>query len=332
MEIYDLASDPAETHDLRHDATIAAPVRSALESYPIPSPEAARAPSALSDEAKQKLATLGYIGATSTPIVRKDAPRPVDMQRLFPVLDQASSVFAAGKYAEAVPLLEKILAEDPYNIDATLRAATAYSSLGQDARAVAMFQKAAALSPNSSDVSTYLALHYARGKDWPRAVPLLEQVVAESPDRLPALEALATIRVRQGRVDDAFALRQKIYTQRDPTAAELVDFGAMAMGLGRTPVALQAFERARALQGRAFSHDLELGVLYLADRQFEKARDALDRVPPSSPDYPMALFKRAQVSVLLHEPDQAARIALAWQKADATTRDLIAREKLFQGR
>ena len=50
-------------------------------------------------------------------------------------------------------------------------------------------------------------------------------------------------------------------------------------------------------------HDLELGVLYLADRQFEKARDALDRVPSTSPGYPMALFKRAQVSVLLHEPD-----------------------------
>jgi hypothetical protein len=44
----------------------------------------------------------------------------------------------------------------------------------------------------------------------------------------------------------------------------------------------------------------------------------------------MALFKRAQVSVLLQEPDSAARIALARQKADATTRGLIAKERLFQ--
>jgi hypothetical protein len=44
----------------------------------------------------------------------------------------------------------------------------------------------------------------------------------------------------------------------------------------------------------------------------------------------MALFKRAQVSVLLHEPDAAARIDLARRKADATTRSLIASEKLFQ--
>jgi hypothetical protein len=44
----------------------------------------------------------------------------------------------------------------------------------------------------------------------------------------------------------------------------------------------------------------------------------------------MALFKRAQVSVLLHEPDAPARIALAREKADATTRTLIERERLFR--
>jgi hypothetical protein len=44
----------------------------------------------------------------------------------------------------------------------------------------------------------------------------------------------------------------------------------------------------------------------------------------------MALFKRAQVSVLLREPDQDARIALARAHADATTRPLIAHERLFQ--
>jgi hypothetical protein len=33
--------------------------------------------------------------------------------------------------------------------------------------------------------------------------------------------------------------------------------------------------------------------------------------------------------VLLKEPDQAARIARAKERADATTRPLIARERLF---
>ena len=101
------------------------------------------------------------------------------------------------------------------------------------------------------------------------------------------------------------------------------------MEAGRTDTAIDAFERARNAQGEAFRQDLELGVLYLSARRFEDARAALDRVPASHPAYPMALFKRAQVSVLLHEPDAAARIEQARRRADATTRELIAREKLF---
>jgi hypothetical protein len=43
----------------------------------------------------------------------------------------------------------------------------------------------------------------------------------------------------------------------------------------------------------------------------------------------MALFKRAQVSVLLREPDARARIEAARAHADPHTRELIDREKLF---
>ena len=103
------------------------------------------------------------------------------------------------------------------------------------------------------------------------------------------------------------------------------------MGAGDTALAISSFEQERAARSASFAHDLELGVLYLAARRLPEARDALDRVPPSHPGYAMALFKRAQVSVLLGEPDQAARIASARQHADATTRELIERERLFRG-
>jgi tetratricopeptide (TPR) repeat protein len=102
------------------------------------------------------------------------------------------------------------------------------------------------------------------------------------------------------------------------------------MDEGRTAEALAAFERARTLNPAGFTRDLELGVLYLASRRFADARVALDRVLAARPDDAMALFKRAQVSVLLNEPDAAARIARAREKADATTRALIETERLFR--
>ena len=98
-----------------------------------------------------------------------------------------------------------------------------------------------------------------------------------------------------------------------------------------TATATSAFEAARLAQGSTFRHHLELGVLYLSARRFEEAKEALDRVSPQHPAFAMALFKRAQVSVLLREPDSASRIEAARRGSDATTRELIARERLFQG-
>ena len=332
QEVYDLAADPGETYDLQATVILPPAVRTALWDYPVPSLAAAaqNAPP-LSAEDRQKLASLGYVSGGATPLVRRDAPRPADMTKLFEPIGEADGLFVAGRYAKAAPLLAKILSDDPHNLGVALQLAASYSALGQDAQAEATFRKAAVMAPDSPDVRLYLALHYARGPDWAQAAPLLEQVLASAPDRLPALEALATIRERQGRAPDAIALWQRAFALRSPSAPELAHLGDLEMGVGATDPAITAFERARALDPHGFRRDLDLGVLYLAARRFADARDALDRVPASDPRYPTALFKRAQVSVLLHEPDAAARIAAARAHADAATRPLIAREKLFEG-
>jgi choline-sulfatase len=333
LEVYDVVADPAETHDIAQQATISRPARAALQEYPIPSADAATAgasSNSLSEEERKKLASLGYVASGVKPTVRKDAPRPADMAPLFPILDKASGLFVRSEYVEAIPLLEKIQAADPYNLDAALRLASAHSALGHEQKAMAAFRKAEEIAPKSNDVRTYLALHYARGAEWEKAVPMLEQLVVTYPDRVPILEALAVIRERQQRFDDALTLRQKIYTLRTPGAGELVKMGELAMQLGQTATAIEAFEKARLAQPETFTHDLELGVLYLDAGRLQDARNALDHIPAMSPAYPMALFKRAQVSVLLHEPDAPARIDAARQHANAMTRELIAHERLFQ--
>lgn len=328
-EVYDVVADPAEARDLGPGTDLSREVRKALLEYPVPSLEATPPP-ALDEEARKRLASLGYITADAKPVVRKDAPRPRDMTPLFDTLDRASSAFVAADYKTAIPLLEQVLAADPHNVTAALRIAAAHSALGRNEQALAAFRRAEGIAPNSPDVRHYLALHYARAGNWQEATPLLERVVAESPDRIPALEALAEARERQNRLPDALQLWRKVHSMRAATPAELVRVGQLAMAVGDTPLAIESFERARYQQGTAFRHDLELGALYLAIRQFAQSRDALDRVPASHPEYPLALFKRAQVSVLLNEPDRAARIAKAKERADETTRALIENERLFR--
>ena len=316
LETYDLEADPAERRDLGSGTSLPDGLRRALDDYPVPSIDASQPPSALSDEARRSLASLGYVSGTATPVVRRDAPRPADMVALFPLIDQASTLFVQERYAQAIPVLQKILAADPHNLDAVLRLATAHSSLGQDAAALEAFRRAAALAPKSYDARLYLALHYARGDDWAQAVPVLERIVAEQPARLAAVEGLATVRENAGRLKEAVQLRQRAYTLRPATTAEYTALGRLAMEAGETTVAIDAFEQARRLTGPSFAHDLELGVLYLDARRLTEARDALDRVPPSHDGYAMALFKRAQVSVLLNEPDRsrADRPRAPWRR------------------
>jgi len=328
-EVYDVRADPGETRDLATSAALSRPLRDALRDYPVPSLQAARVPDAVGEEEKRKLASLGYVGAGTAPVVRAEAPRPASMTALFDPLERASFLFVSERYADAVPLLQKILIADPHNLDAVLRLATAHGALGRAAQADQLFERAAMLAPGSADVRMYRALHDARTPNWPRAVPQLEQVIAESPERVPALEALATLRERQGRPAEAAALWRRVYALRPASAAELARLGEIEMAAAHTEAALEAFEKARALQGPRFTHDLELGVLYLDAQRLQEARSALDRVPPSHPAYAMVLFKRAQVAVLLHEADAAQRIGAARRQAYATTRPLIARERLF---
>jgi len=138
------------------------------------------------------------------------------------------------------------------------------------------------------------------------------------------------IREKQQRIPDAVALREKLYTLRTPSAGELVHLGEMQMSQGETAPAIDSFEKARSIERDGFRHDLDVAVLYLEAGRLQDARDELDRVKPTDPAYPMALFKRAQVAVLLKENDAPSRIEMARQHATPLTRELIARERLFQ--
>ncbi|HVR42601.1 MAG TPA: sulfatase-like hydrolase/transferase, partial [Thermoanaerobaculia bacterium] len=197
LEVFDVVADPGETTDLAATAVLSRALRRALREYPIPSPDAPAA-DALSEDEKKQLASLGYVASEARPPVRPDAPPPREMAHLFDSLEAASDLFMRGEYAAAVPLLEAILAEDAENLMVALRLAAAHSALGRNERALAAFRRAEAIAPRSVDVRHYLGLHYFRTGEWERAAPLLEESLADSPSRLPALEALARIRQREG--------------------------------------------------------------------------------------------------------------------------------------
>ncbi len=333
LELYDVVDDPREEHDLAKPGPPPRGLVRAVAGYPLPG-QGGAAPTAapVGDEDRRRLASLGYLVSEGAPAsVPADAPRAADMTGLFGDLDAGALAFTEERWAVAARAFEGILARDPGNLMTAVRLAVCRSMLGQERAALAAFDLAKRIDPRSIEVSHYLGMHYLKNGQDELAAPLFEKVLGAQPDRLAALEGLAKIRARQGRLAEAAALLERaVPLTRDP-GARLVEVGLLRMELGETGPAITALERARGLQGPAFRRNLELGVLYLAARQYDEARAALDRVPADDPAAAMALFKRAQVSVLLGEPDSRARIRAAWERADPATRRLIAGERLFAG-
>jgi Tfp pilus assembly protein PilF len=331
-EVYDVVADPAESRDLAAELplgeVLGGAARAALRDYPLPAAMGAEA--ALPEETRERLASLGYVAAVARPRLRPDAPAPRRMTHLFADLDLASGRFVRGDYSGALEPLERVVAADPGNPMAAAYLAVAHSMLGRDGEAMRWFGRAAALAPGSVDLRHYQAQHHCKNAEWALAEPLLESVLAHDPGRLGTLACLSEVREAQGRLGEAAALLERVVAAKSSPAGELLRLGGLRMAAGDTPGAISAFERARQIQGAAFAAHLELGVCYLAARRLAEARDSLDRVAPSHPGYPMALFKRAQVSVLLAEPDRRDRVRRALAGADETTRPLIERETLFR--
>ncbi|MBK8596308.1 MAG: sulfatase-like hydrolase/transferase [Holophagales bacterium] len=334
LELYDVVDDPKEERDLAGSVAPARALLTAVAGYPLPGEGGTAPPAAtLGDEERRRLASLGYLVSGEAPKAVPDgAPRAADMTALFHELDAGSLAFVEERYALAAKSFEGILARDPGNLMTAVRLAVCQSLLGKDRAALATFELARRIDPASIEVRHYLGMHHLKGGQDELAAPLFESVLKAQPDRVAAIEGLAKIRARQGRMAEAAALLDRsVPLSRDP-ATRLVEVGLLRMELGETAPAIAALEQARASQGAAFRRSLELGVLYLASRRFAEARTALDRVPPDHPAAAMALFKRAQVSVLLDEPDSRERIRTAWERADPATRRLIAGERLFAGR
>ncbi|MBK9373749.1 MAG: sulfatase-like hydrolase/transferase [Holophagales bacterium] len=333
LELYDVVDDPREERDLAGLVTPDRALVRAVAAYPLPGQGGAVTPSTpLAEEERRRLASLGYLVSGETPkAVPAGAPRAADMTALFGDLDAASLAFGDERWARAAQSFERILARDPGNLMTAVRLAVCQSMLGRERAALSTFDLARRIDPRSIEVRHYLGMHHLKEGQYDLAAGHFEAVLAAQPDRLAAIEGLAQVRARQGRLAEAAELLTRAVPLSGDAGTRLAEVGLLRMQLGETGPAIGALEQARDLQGSSFRRSLELGVLYLAARRLDDARAALDRVPPDHPEAAMALFKRAQVSVLLGEPDSRERIRAAWARADPATRRLIADERLFSG-
>ena len=205
-ELYDLERDPDEQANLAKERGQAATaLRSALDA--LVAGRNIDAPTAVSDDDRQRLAALGYIGTQSSSsaggrgAIRAD---PKDKAPLLRTYRQAVVLLGEGRLGEGTRLLREILNDDPAMTDVWSQYAAALGRMGRYQEAFEAYGRVIKLQPDEPNgplgASSMLLL--LNRPDDARAHA--ELAIASAPSQ--AHQALALIAVSRQRDDEA--LRQ----------------------------------------------------------------------------------------------------------------------------
>ena len=250
-ELFDLQQDPGESRSIAAERPqVRQAMRSALATMLGASSLAA--PGAVSDDDRQKLAALGYVGnaGSSTLALPGDSlADPKDKVRLLEMYRRASELAGGLKFAEAIALYRRVLAADPGMTDVWLQLAEVSLREGDTEAALAAYQEV--IKRNPKDAGSLIGasgalLRLGRLDEAQKHADLAVSVAPAG-----AHEQLAKIAL--ARHDRDGALREaKLAQEADPTLPmPLYVEGLLLYNQQRYADALVPLMRAHdALQGR----------------------------------------------------------------------------------
>jgi predicted TPR repeat methyltransferase len=153
--------------------------------------------------------------------------------------------------AEALPLLQEVLAQEPANADAWGHHGTALAALGRLADAVASFEKALAIAPTQPAALFLCASQLNALGRHAEALTRLDALLALRPDDAEALFERGLSLQALARPVDALASYERLLALRPQDALAWTQRGAILKDLGRLAEAAESFRRALALGGDA---------------------------------------------------------------------------------
>lgn len=294
-ELYDLSADPDELEDrVAAEPEVAARMQRALADYLAAraggEPQRAAAPDA---DTRRRLEALGYIqggGAEEIEIrevLNAEGIPPQDRVHRTSEISRLKEMLARQDSLGARELALVLLEEDPDSPYYLQLLASAESQLGRFDEAIAVLER---------------GLELGGGGHVPGA--LLE---------------IARLLVRSGRLEEALVQLQRV-RELEETVAGLELLGAVATELGRSELAVEAYETALGLDGEHAPSLVGLGVLRASAGRAEEAGALLRRAVDADPYDPRAHFN---LGVNLLEDGQAQEAARRFERAVTLAPDYL---------
>jgi arylsulfatase A-like enzyme/Tfp pilus assembly protein PilF len=199
VEMYDLAADPKELHNVVQARTDRARVMTeTLKQFNVAPPARARQETA---DTIERLRSLGYIGGGSATVrdTYTDADDPKRLVEIEQMLTRATDAWRAGRAGEAESLYKQIITKRPDTEDAYRKLALVYWRTDRPQLAIQTLETALRNGVTQSEVRVKLGQYLAETGQGAKAIALLEHDAGEDPD---ALVALGNAYVVAGRIPD----------------------------------------------------------------------------------------------------------------------------------
>ena len=276
-ELFDLERDPQEAVSVADQRPqVRQAMRAALDG--LIKNAAIAAPAAVSEQDRQRLAALGYVGGGSSVALSLPGdklPDPKDKVKILERYRQAADLAGAAKFDAAVAGFRAVLTEDPEMLDVWRQLAEVEVRRGNMPEAIAAYRQVVSRSPKDAGSLLGITSALLRVGQLDAARQHAELAVDVAP--ASAHEMLAKIALA---AKDASAARREaaLAQQADSTLpmTAYVD-GVLLYNEGRYPDAVAALRRAKdALHGRTVQmNDLNY---YIGD-----ALARMERYPDAEP-------------------------------------------------
>jgi arylsulfatase A-like enzyme/tetratricopeptide (TPR) repeat protein len=270
-ELYDLAADPEEVHNL---AGSQAPTLERMRAHldQLRAADRGLEPAEESAEVRERLKSLGYTAASAPARGKRytEDDDPKSLISLAAALDELIRLYRAGELPQARALGEDIVRRRPMPV-ALLHLAFVERESGELRAAVDTAGRAFALNPRSAEAAALLGAYLNESGRARETVERLAPYAAAAPPDVDVLFVLGAALAQVGRGAEALKTFEQARTIDPSSAMALVNIGTVHLMARDHPRARAAFESALALEpslSRAYN---SLGVVELQTGHAEQA-------------------------------------------------------------
>jgi arylsulfatase A-like enzyme/Flp pilus assembly protein TadD len=276
-ELYNQTIDPEAAHNLAGGAkAVADTIAAQLDAFRSRTSQTLVELAKPDAEQTQKLQALGYVASEATPARDDKTLTGVDPKTKIEIsnlLHDAMFDVEDARYQEAVPLLKRVLVEEPNMPVANMQYGMAQARLKNYAEAIPPLQKASQLLPDNGMGRYELGLALFETGDWKGAAPQFEAAVVRAPKWADAQFSLAAVYARIDRVPEAMEhLDTCLGLSPDHYRANLLR-GRLLSLLGKPLEALPNLQKAASVEP-----DSREAHLFLADAYAQLGRSADEKI------------------------------------------------------